>query len=180
MRYIKLILKHKWFVFLACLRLGGIPFWRAIFHDFSKLTPVELLPYNRHFFGDKGDPAGFARALLHHWNANPHHYQYWIDRPDHSSHYRKIFQESGIVQDGAFEMPETYVREMVADWMGATRVHTASWDMSDWLKANLPLMRLHPRTRQRVVSILGELGYKEAPAWCRETIYKNKSGESIG
>jgi hypothetical protein len=165
MRYIKLTLKHKWFVFLACLRLGGIPWWRAILHDVSKFRPVEFWPYNRYLAGDRSDPAGLARALLHHWNANPHHYQYWLDRPDHSEHYRQMFAQSGLVQDGVFEMPETYAREMVADWLGATRVHTGSWDMSDFLKANLPLMKLHPRTRQYVISILKELGYAEASEW---------------
>ena len=65
MRYAVLTLKHKWFVFLACLRIGGIPLWRSISHDLSKFMFVELLPYNHQLVENKADPVGFARALLH-------------------------------------------------------------------------------------------------------------------
>lgn len=151
MQYLILTLKHKWYVFLACLQVD-VPLWRAIIHDLSKFTPSELPQYNRHFFGDKGDPKGFARAWLHHQNYNPHHWEYWITRSDHSH------GGSGAV-DGCLEMPETYIREMIADWLGASRAYTGSWEMSDWLLKNLPKIKLHPLTRRKVHNVLTELGY---------------------
>ncbi len=62
MKYFILTLKHKWFVLLAGLRVRKIPLWRLIIHDWSKFTKYELPHYERQFFGDKGDPEGFAKA----------------------------------------------------------------------------------------------------------------------
>lgn len=55
---------------------------------------------------------------------------------------------------GPMPMPERYVREMVADWMGASRAYTGSWDMVDWLEKNLPRMDLHPVTVERLWFLL--------------------------
>lgn len=146
MKYFWATLRHKWFVFLACLRMG-VPLWRAIAHDWSKFTPEELPHYDRQFFGDKGDPRGFAQAWLHHQNHNPHHWEYWITRSDHSK------GASGAV-NGCLYMPETYVREMIADWLGASRAYTGSWNMRDWLEKNLPRIKVHPGTRERITALL--------------------------
>ena len=130
--------RHKWFVALACRRVG-VGLWRALIHDLSKFTRAELPQYGRQFFGDKGDPDGFARAWLHHQNVNPHHWEYWIPRTGH-----KLGPDVDI--PSPLPMPETYVREMVADWMGASRAYTGSWRIGDWLVKNRPKMRLHPQT----------------------------------
>jgi len=151
MRYAWSTLVHKWFVFLASLCVG-LPLWRAMIHDLSKFTPAELLHYNRQFFGDKGDPQGFAMAWLHHQNLNSHHWEYWVTRSDHSK------GTSGAV-DGALPMPLIYIREMIADWMGASRAYTGSWDMSKWLGEHLPLMKLHPQTLDKIKDELETLGY---------------------
>lgn len=142
---------HKWFVLLACRR-AGVPLWRGLIHDLSKFTPAELPHYNRHFFGDQGDPQGFAVALLHHYNHNPHHWEYWQMRSDRSD------GASGAV-DGYLPMPEKYVREMVADWHGASRAYTGKWEISEWLISNLYTMRLHPVTASRLQKVLEGMGY---------------------
>lgn len=157
MNYLRLTLRHKWYVFLACLEMR-VPLWRALIHDWSKFTPAELPHYDRQFFGDKGDPRGFARAWLHHQNHNPHHWEHWITRSDHSH------GESDAV-NGCLAMPETYVREMIADWMGASRAYTGSWDMSQWLEENLPRMKLHPDTREKVTELLWVSGYRYPMTW---------------
>lgn len=79
LRYLWYVLRHKWFVLLAGLRLGGIPLWRLIVHDSSKFSPAEWGPYVERFF----KPAPWRRdrwerALIHHYNHNPHHWQYWV------------------------------------------------------------------------------------------------------
>jgi hypothetical protein len=139
-------------VFWASLSLG-LSLWRAIKHDSSKFTRAELPHYQRQFYGDKGDPEGFAVAWLHHQNHNDHHWEYWITRSDHS-HGRNS------AADGCLPMPQECVREMIADWLGASRTYTNSWDVTDWLKKNLAKMRLHPRTYELIHLELNRLGYK--------------------
>lgn len=151
MKYFWSTLKHKWFVFLAGFRVG-LPLWQAITHDLSKFLKTELLHYDRQFFGDKGDQPGFAVAWLHHQNCNPHHWEYWITRSDHS-------KGASEAVGGCLPMPERYVREMVADWMGASKAYTGSWDMSEWLSRNLAGMKLHPMTLQHIESVLEHLNY---------------------
>ncbi len=149
MKYALATLKHKWYVFQAC-RLMHVPLWRAIVHDWSKFACSELPHYDRQFFGDKGDPAGFAAAWLHHQNHNPHHWEYWITRSGHA------------VDDNdaaPLPMPETYIREMIADWMGASKAYTGSWRMEKWLEINLPIMRLHPDTRAELGYLLAQHGH---------------------
>lgn len=149
MKYAWLTLKHKWYVLLAWRKFGWSSFtlWKAITHDLSKFSRVELSHYNRHFCGDKRDPVGFATAWLHHQNCNPHHWEYWITRSDHS-HGR-----SGAV-DGCLLMPIPDVIEMIADWMGASMAYTGSWEISEWLDKNLSRMQLHPRTANRISLIM--------------------------
>ena len=141
LKYALLTLKHKWFVFLAGRRLG-VPVWRLIIHDWSKFTPSELPHYGRRFFGGDPDQEGFARAWVHHQNHNPHHWEYWVTRSDH---------RIGISGDSnnavALDMPEDYVREMVADWCGASRAYTGSWSILKWVEANIGKMNLHLMTK---------------------------------
>lgn len=146
MKYLILTLKHKYFVFLACRRMK-VSLWQALIHDWTKFLPAELPHYDRHFFGDRGDPAGFEAAWLHHQNHNPHHWEYWISRAEHFK------SETG---DGCIEMPEKYVREMIADWMGAGRAYTGSWDITEWLNKNLSRIRVHPNTRRLLNDLLLE------------------------
>lgn len=147
MKYFKQTLIHKWWVLIAGLRLGGIPLWRLLIHDWTKFTPAELPHYNRQFFGDKNDPVGFAKAWNHHESHNPHHWGYWIAR-------------SGKYMGQPLPMPKTYVREMVADWWGAGRTYNHSWNMTKWLTNSLPNIILHEDTRKEVINVLEEIGYK--------------------
>ena len=152
MRYALLTIRHKWFVFLAGLRIG-VPVLLLIRHDLSKFTRKELLHYNRWFFVDKDDPNGFAVAWLHHQNANPHHWEYWMSRTGHTSANQDRVPH-------VLAMPKKYLLEMVADWMGASMLYTGSWDMSKWLSENLKNFTLHPLTKIDVIDTLGRLGYE--------------------
>lgn len=165
MKYFWLTLKHKWFVLLAGLKVGGIPFWRLLLHDLSKLTPMELPHYQRQFFGKADDPLGFIRCWVRHQNHNPHHWEYWIPRTGHN-------RCTPPYPDGEpVPMPEWAVREMVADWMGAGRAYTGKWDnLHDWtwLRKNLPEItpHLHRETRDTLCRVLGGIG-----AWPRPCPY---------
>lgn len=150
---------HKKYVMEAGVIVGGIPMERLFNHDASKFTEAEYPYYARQFFGDKGDPDGFARAWLNHIHLNDHHWQHWIFPDGHTP-------KGSQVINGVMPMPEVCVREMVADWMGASFAYTGSWDMSDWLNSHYadPANKrvvLHPETDKLVWDILFSIGYRE-------------------
>lgn len=135
--------RHKWFVFLAGLRTGT-PIWQLVVHDLSKFTPREALACGRHFYGDRSDKTAFKVAVNHHKNRNPHHWEYWAP-----------------VDDDPLPMPDRYIREMVADWMGASRAYQGAWPKEaaswPWLKDNFDKIKLHPETRKATVRIISEI-----------------------
>ncbi len=155
------LMRHKWFVFVAGLRLGGIPLWRLIIHDWGKFRLWEYGRYARYSAAMKrkqknGEPIpdeiqdGFNYAWLHHEGVHPHHWGYWIPR-------------SGKLRGRPLSMPNVFMREMVADWMGASRAYTGSWDMSEWLKKNLAGIEanMHSDSVAWVHVILSSAGYGE-------------------
>jgi hypothetical protein len=139
-RYLRYVVRHKWYVARAGVGLN-VPLWRLIVHDWSKFLPVEWGPYARRYgVGRSGvieklnEPPEYHRAWTHHWHWNPHHWEHWL-----------VFNDDGTLRP--LPMPETYVREMVADWMGAGRAITGKWEVGKWYAANGPAMQLHPETR---------------------------------
>lgn len=147
LRYLSYVLRHKWFVLVAGLKVGA-PLWRLLIHDWSKFTPAEWRPYVLSFCGPGGYAnrpphvvEAFDRAWLHHQHANPHHWQHWVLRED-----------SGATK--ALPMPVPFVREMVADWMGAGRAITGRWEVAEWYAKNRDKMVLHPATRAFVEAMI--------------------------
>jgi hypothetical protein len=147
LRYLSYVIRHKWFVLCAGLKTDA-PIWRLLIHDWSKFTLVEWFPYVEQFYGPglTRDTAqavrdrrqsNFDTAWLHHQHRNPHHWQHWVLRQD----------------DGALkvlEMPESFAREMVADWMGAGRAITGEWGVRAWYEKNRWKIQLHETTRRLV------------------------------
>lgn len=152
LKYMWLTTKHKAFVFRAGLRTRA-PMWRLIIHDLSKYGPAEAPHYGRQFFGSKDDPSGFAAAWLHHQNTNPHHWEYWISRTTHN-------KAGGEQRAVILPMPEWAVREMVADWFGASRAYEGKWPGSlygwSWFKKNWQdvALRLHPDSVRMVETVV--------------------------
>lgn len=140
--------------------LGEIPAAQLAIHDFSKYSVTEFPAYARKFFpGD--NPVNpetieqdFALAWLHHIHASPHHWNHWIF-PDWFT------PKDTNVEEGAMEMPEVFVLEMIADWIGANKTYTGSWSMEKWLGSNMHKIRLHSNTAQYVRECLIRLGYHE-------------------
>jgi len=132
-------------------------------HDLSKWDSVEFDAYATHFHGG-GDPKNFPLAWLHHVHNNPHHWQHWI--------FPDGWTMEGSAMDGAcIEMPYEYVLEMIADWMGASKTYTGSWDMAGWLSKNIPRITVHSKTAQSIREILDNpLGYADV-VW--GTLFKN-------
>jgi hypothetical protein len=154
-RYLKYVLRHKWFVFVASWQLG-VPLL-GVMHDLTKFSPDELGPYARHFYGlkaqtprrdstgyykptDTGDPA-FDFAWLLHQKRNKHHWQWWT-----------LPEDDGGVK--VLPMPDRYRREMLADWRGAGMAQGKP-DTRAWYLANHHRMQLHPETRAWLEEQLG-------------------------
>lgn len=164
-RYLKYVLRHKWYVFLYGCQLG-IP-WLALLHDNSKFRPSEWFAYVEFFYGGphpewasitgyekthyfdfarrrskEGVKEAFDYAWLHHQKRNKHHWQYWVLTND-TEGVRALF------------MPDRYRREMLADWKGAGRAINGVEDALGWYRKNRDKMTLHPETRRWVEDTLG-------------------------
>lgn len=146
--YLKYVLLHKWYVFVAG-RLLGVSLWRLIKHDWTKFTPAEWGPYARTFYNEDGTKKKYAKsaefdaAWLHHQNWNDHHPEWWVGRNEQNDAAK------------AFEMSEMAVREMVSDWAGAGRGITGKWEVKEWFEKNSINMFLDSNTRKRAVSLVG-------------------------
>ena len=147
--YLKYLLRHKWFVYLAALRMPEdslVFFWQIIIHDASKFLPSEWLPYARCFYAPDGskqykEGQDFTLAWNDHQKRNKHHWQYWL-----------ITWDRGETEP--LQMPRRFVLEMVADWMGAGRAITGKWETDEWYRKNKNNMQLHPDTRRDVENLL--------------------------
>ncbi len=121
-KYFKYVIRHKWYVFLECCKVG-IPF-RGFIHDLSKFLPGEFIPYARYFYGKYIDiERDFDKAWLFHIHRNPHHWQYWVLRED----------------DGPtklISMPTKFLLEMLADWNGAGKAINGKSNTPEWYQKN--------------------------------------------
>jgi len=138
LRYLRFVLRHRWFVFVASCRLG-VP-WRGLTHDLSKFRPSEWRAYADYFYG-RPDQRAFDLAWLLHQHRNAHHWQYWLLRLDDGN-------------EQVVAMPERYRREMVADWVGAGRAISGTKDWRPWYEAN----------RDRIVVDIETRGWLEEQA----------------
>ena len=152
-KYLWYILRHKWFVFLECKKLGFPAL--GIIHDWSKFRPSEFFPYARYFFRDNSEeglvaigiyglaelaPFGFYTkdhfdiAWFLHQKRNKHHWQWWLLPKDDN-------------RTAIFEIPLKYRKEMLADWRGASRAQGTP-DTKKWYLRHKHKMLLGPETRK--------------------------------
>ncbi len=146
LRYASYVARHKWFVFRAGLRTGA-PLWRLAIHDWSKMSAAEWKPYVDSFYGPERTPAvraAFDAAWLHHQHRNPHHWQHWV-----------LQEDDGPVK--TLRMPDHFVREMVADWMGAGRAIAGKWEVAEWYAKNREKIKLEHGTRNLVESLIADV-----------------------
>jgi hypothetical protein len=150
--YLRYVLRHKWFVLVACVRLG-IP-WRGLWHDWTKFLPVEWFPYVRLFYGkgrtreslgdysaDAVRDGDFEVAWNHHQKHNDHHWQYWV----------RVGDDGTLL---CLPMFSAARREMLADWRGVGRA-LGDPDTQAWYLAHRDAMKLHPDTRAWLEQQLG-------------------------
>jgi hypothetical protein len=161
--YFKYVVRHKWGVWRGG-RLLGVPRGRRLLHDWHKFLPREFFPYSRNFYHADGTPRArrdasgaydptqiggdFDLAWLHHQRAK-HHWQAWISLGD-----------GGAVK--ALEIPEVYLREMIADWIGAGLAQ-GRCDPCGWYAANRHKLVLHASSRQALEALLEQYGTQLPP-----------------
>ena len=181
-QYLKYVLVHKYFVFVAGLKTKA-PLWLLFIHDWSKFLPSEFIPYAEYFYNNEKQqkenieafglfklaelaPFGyyvkdrFNMAWLYHQRRNPHHWQYWYLMQDNDPNF-------------PLPMPERYAREMVADWAGAGRAITGKWETAAWYEKNKDKILLHPDTRSFVEILLRGLTQRAG-----DTATPSQAGES--
>jgi hypothetical protein len=133
LKYICYIVKHKWLVFIECVKLGI--WWRGITHDLSKFNPKEFFAYAKKFTYNQESPK-FTYAILHHYQKNDHHWEHWI-----------------VPKDGSvLEMPIPAVKEMIADWKALEKQRKVP-ALEFYLK-NRDKIQLAPFPRQYLESAL--------------------------
>ena len=157
--YLKYILEHKKNVFIECWKEGL--YFHAFTHDLSKLLPCEFIPYAEWFYGHHGVKLeknynqeqlnngmsnlsrnylecknNFNKAWEHHYENNPHHWNYWIDN-------------NGVVLD----MPIKHIKQMICDWKGMSRKFGDT--PQSFYKNNRYKINLSTKTRCNVEYILG-------------------------
>lgn len=148
-KYEKSLSDHLKYYREAAIDLGVDPELIKI-HDESKGT-IEEAPWYVRRFGGGIKEEEFEVAWLHHIHNNPHHWEHWIVPGGNDN-------EKGVI----LRMPDEYVLEMVADWMGSSKAYTGSYKMKKWLEDNLHRVRLHEKSARYLQKILISLGYNAA------------------
>lgn len=162
--YLESLIKHITAVREAGEQLG-VDSYQLQGHDSSKWSLLEFPYYARNFHGDKADPDGFARAWLHHIHENEHHSEHWRFPGD-------FCPKGSNAIKGCLPMPRRYLMENIADWMGASKGYTGSFDLTDWLSKNMSRMFYHPETAVVLRQELDLLGYADV-------VYSHKWGSEI-
>lgn len=86
----------------------------------------------------------FNIAWNHHQKRNPHHWQYWL-----------LTLDDGTTE--ALQMPTWYVREMIADWVGAGRAITGKIEVWSWYEKNKKKILLERDTADTVKFYMARL-----------------------
>lgn len=156
-QYLRYVVRHKWFVFVAGCRLG-IP-WLAALHDNSKFRPDEWRWYARHFYAPDGskqtwkgkdgfyvDPDNdtkFERAWLAHIRRNKHHPQHWIRI--YSAHcdcvYEPKIRDDVLLQDDGTAKCMTCLKPIQRDLIVFTTIEMPERYrkemLADWIGAGM-------------------------------------------
>lgn len=117
-------------------------------HDRSKYSEEEFEPYAGYFYTYTDDEGvgravreDYEKAILHHQNVEPHHWQYWV-----------LIQNDGSLKP--LEMPHINMLEMICDWWSYSFHVDDLYDMIYWYRCHKSYISLHEKTQQKVEEIL--------------------------
>lgn len=146
--YLKYVLRHKYYVFIACLRCN-VPLYQGLVHDWHKFLPSEWFAYAETFYNKDGSKAKYEEnySFIVAWNLHQkrgkHHWQHWLLTWDRGNTI-------------PVDMPTNYILEMIADWWGAGKAVTGNWDAVNWYEKNKTNMNMSPITRRLTERFLYE------------------------
>ena len=151
LRHFHLVNKHRFLVFIHCIRLG-IPF-QGIKHDLSKYSPYEFFNSAKYYKGSstpineqRRHDGVYSTIAIKHTRRNKHHYEYWVD----------IFLNNVVLK----MMPYKYALEYVADIIAASKAYnhkTFTRNLPyDYFSSHSYYSPMHKGTREFVLSLLKE------------------------
>lgn len=120
-------------------------------HDASKYSDEEYDAYDEYFYGnDKSDKVykEFDKAFLHHIHNNPHHWNYWIIADEDYSKTRTV------------EIPDTYLKEMIADWASFAYAKKDPQNLIDWYIDHRDSIIMEENSRRKLENYI-ELAYEK-------------------
>ena len=120
--------------------------------DTYKNEPDEYEAYDRYFYGNNKSyqvVQNYRRAWLLHLHRNPHHWQHWVLINDDP-------KEGEIVLD----MPYNYILEMICDWWAFSWQKGNLNEIFNWYDEHKTYMKMSPKTRKSVDTILGKMKEK--------------------
>jgi len=165
LKYLSYVLRHKWFVFLECCKLG-IPI-TGLLHDMSKFLPSEWFPYVETFYGIKvkncydcarvignqcdvngsGIDLGYCAPSCKDFSSQAYSVA-WLKHQHRNPHH---WQYWVLTQDDdlpiVLEMPLRYRKEMLADWRGAGQAQGFGDNTKTWYGTHKNKMSLQVETR---------------------------------
>lgn len=146
-KYAAVVIAHKRKVFRFG-RATGAPLVALILHDWTKFLPREAIAYSRWMecgipwsAKEKMSDPQFDKAWLSHQRHHGHHWQKWV-----------LLTDGGEMV--ALQMPERFIREMVADWAA---IHGSN--LRTWLNHAAPRMLIHPATLERARAIVDIISF---------------------
>lgn len=148
-RYGFSLIRHKWLVFLECIR-SGIPFC-GITHDLSKFRPSEFIPYARYYGRTErqkqktghDEEIRLEQAADLAWNLhqkrNRHHWQFWV-----------LLRDNGL--QVPLEMGGYSAIELLCDWRAFGRQHGKS--AGEYYQSVEKGIKLAPESRELLEELL--------------------------
>jgi hypothetical protein len=121
-------------------------------HDQSKSEQDEYAAYDAYFYGGNKSfkvVQDFNKAWLLHIHRNPHHWQYWV-----------LINDDPKEGEILIEMPYHYILEMICDWWAFSWGKDNLEEIFTWYVKRKEYIKLNPKTRIMVESILGKLNRK--------------------
>ena len=147
LRFFWAVVKHKWFFLQSGLALKVEP-RRLISHDWSKFRP-SIARGMRLLFKTQRSPREDRKlklAIMRHKHQEAHHWEAWVEVTTTASVPVRI--------------PDPIVREMVADWLAASRAYSGKWPQSQkawkWYNETYDKILLHPDTHCLVKVLLSK------------------------
>jgi len=153
-KHIKLVLKHKYKVFIFCCKIG-MPF-RGFMHDWSKFSPTEFWESVKYYNGKRSpialakENSGYSKAWLHHKGRNKHHYEYWYD-------YR--------APEPTPIMPYKYTAEMICDKLSASMTYKGKeWTNKEpleyWKNKEVETAKINPKIKSMLTEVFEKVAEK--------------------